>query len=214
MLRLLILMTLPMAVGCSGGSLPVASRAEVQAAQAEAESAMQHATETQQRLAAAQKELDEARQQAKPSGRSPQEVLAAWRIPDSTEPQDSFPSAERTSPYVQVFSSAKPFGEIWEFYARKCGLPEDLNGIPGKYQEGTRQTFGHVTDAGAMLIVTEPGGNPRTGRKDTTAHFTFQGTDHAVTVLLHARKIRQDLDQADSPEVDSGAQITLIGTVR
>jgi hypothetical protein len=208
-------------IGCDGGrgaqQRAAAMKAQM-AAQEEALRAHEALAKAQAELLASRETLEVAQALSKAelaansAKADPVAILAEWKCPGATEPATFTPNAERTSPAMQEFVSSAPFAEIWNFYAKKCGLPDDLNGISTAYKEGTEQTFGHASEAGAVVLKSQPGGNPRTGQNDTLATFTFQGKGHTITVILHARKVRENLDDPKSPEKDAGAEVTLYCT--
>src|SRR5262245_48024887 len=132
----------------------------------------------------------EAGQEKKPAKVDVEKIIEAWTFPGANalkEWHNIYPHAKQLSPYITSRKTDKPFKEVWQFYAKKCGSDaeyEKHGGGGGQDQDGFHSILGRWGEDGAER-----------------ACFVRVVTGYAVTVLITKKK-------------DGGTEMEIICIVR
>jgi len=134
------------------------------------------------------------------AAKDPRKIIESWEFPGANKGRDFFASATQSNPYVAVRTTASPYKDVWEFYAKKCGFME-------QYQEGVQRNLGGEDKDGSYTIISYPKGNALIGaRCDNRACFTRATPSYVMTVLICTGK--------DLKQNDAGANIEMICVAR
>lgn len=101
-------------------------------------------------------------------------VAREWRHPDSAANRYRM-TLDRGRVVGDMFLVAKPFKDVWEFYAKKCGHTHAFPEIIRVMSTGSKN----------YMILLE--GRPEGGAADLTSSMTFQSTQNIVQVTLAPR---------------------------
>jgi hypothetical protein len=113
-----------------------------------------------------------------------EKIIEDWIFPGATKEQtwsNLYPSPKHLNPYVARRSTAKPYREVWDFYAKKCG--SDAN-----YEKN--EAGGGHNDTGSYTYFTRP----QSPDGAEQACFIRVAKGHAVTALITKKKGGADIE--------------------
>jgi len=153
-----------------------AAKAQLQAAQAEAEQARLDFARAK-KMTPKPQEPGNAPSSDRPG--DPAQIVQSWTFPGAEEGRPLWAFKSTTmSPYTVDYSTEKPFDEVWNHYAAKCGAEH-------RYQKYTQQRYAAADKEGSYAIFSAPSqlvNNRMIG--DDWACFTRMTPAYEISILI------------------------------